>query len=242
MKFDFNQMYTVYGCALQFEHLEHSTAWVCSSDRKRLLQLSPGFEKIFEVNRDILFNDFASTWQASIADTDKTIINHAAWDDYQDNAGDVIVAFYRISTPRSQVKHVCEISAILANDNVCVSVVLEQAPAVWKAYRERLGAISVQDKIEFVENFSQSRIKDQRCNSSMVNTTQGSVSITARELEVIQYLHQGYSAKQTAEVMEISPRTVEMHLRHIKSKLRVKTKHAVLAAMGITERDDAVQL
>ncbi len=52
------------------------------------------------------------------------------------------------------------------------------------------------------------------------------VHVTQREREVIQLLTKGYSAKQTAGLLEISVRTVEAYLSNIRRKVGCRTKLA----------------
>ncbi len=48
--------------------------------------------------------------------------------------------------------------------------------------------------------------------------SQGIVETTGRERETLWYLLSGLTAKQTAQKMAISPRTVEFHLNNLKEK------------------------
>lgn len=58
-----------------------------------------------------------------------------------------------------------------------------------------------------------------------------SVQLTKRELECTSYLKKGFSIKEIAQQMEISPRTAEKHIKHIKSKLNCATKSKVIAKL-----------
>jgi DNA-binding NarL/FixJ family response regulator len=50
--------------------------------------------------------------------------------------------------------------------------------------------------------------------------------LTKRELEVLRLVARGLSDARVAEVLIISPRTVNAHLRSIYSKLGVTSRHA----------------
>jgi len=52
------------------------------------------------------------------------------------------------------------------------------------------------------------------------------LDLTAREMEVLRLLAQGLSDAQIAELLVISPRTVNAHLRSIYSKLNITSRHA----------------
>ena len=49
------------------------------------------------------------------------------------------------------------------------------------------------------------------------------VKLTIRQTQVLQLLAEGYSAKQTADIINISPRTVEFHKYRIMEELKLNT-------------------
>ncbi|WP_234002573.1 response regulator transcription factor [Sphingopyxis sp. MG] len=58
--------------------------------------------------------------------------------------------------------------------------------------------------------------------------------MTARELEVLTLVASGASAKEIARVLEITSRTVESHINHLKLKTRSRNS-AHLVAMALEE-------
>jgi DNA-binding CsgD family transcriptional regulator len=57
--------------------------------------------------------------------------------------------------------------------------------------------------------------------------------LTAREREVLEWLAAGKTDRQIAEILGMSPRTVQKHLQHIYEKLGVETRTAaVMRALG----------
>ncbi len=58
-----------------------------------------------------------------------------------------------------------------------------------------------------------------------------SLSLSKREMESCQYLGQGYTAKETANLLKISPRTVEQYLNNVKEKSGLKTKSQIADLM-----------
>jgi DNA-binding NarL/FixJ family response regulator len=58
--------------------------------------------------------------------------------------------------------------------------------------------------------------------------------LTSREIEVLQLLAEGKTTKEIASNLSISVKTVEAHIRHTKSKLKVNTV-AMLTKMAIKE-------
>ena len=58
-----------------------------------------------------------------------------------------------------------------------------------------------------------------------------SLILSARQGELLFYISRGYSMKQIAQILQISPRTVETHVSHLKIKTKLKSK-ADLVVLG----------
>ena len=54
---------------------------------------------------------------------------------------------------------------------------------------------------------------------------------TKREIDVIQCLVQGKTAKEAGQFLFVSPRTIETHINHIKDKLSVRTRSALIGRL-----------
>jgi LuxR family transcriptional regulator of spore coat protein len=55
--------------------------------------------------------------------------------------------------------------------------------------------------------------------------------LTMREQEILQYVAEGYSAKQVAQRIDIAPRTVERHIENIRQKMHARnTPHMISCA------------
>lgn len=52
--------------------------------------------------------------------------------------------------------------------------------------------------------------------------------VTKREFECLESLSKGFTMKLTAKQLDISPRTVESHIRNLKEKLGMHTKNQLL--------------
>lgn len=63
-------------------------------------------------------------------------------------------------------------------------------------------------------------------NKSLIGVTTGKLS--DRELEVLQFIGQGYSTKKIAGTLYISGKTVESHCANIKNKLNLKNSHELI--------------
>lgn len=55
-----------------------------------------------------------------------------------------------------------------------------------------------------------------------------STQVTDREKECLRLFSQGFTMRNIAEKLDISPRTVEMHLRNVKSKLKINKKNDLI--------------
>lgn len=59
------------------------------------------------------------------------------------------------------------------------------------------------------------------------------LELTHRELQVLELVVQGYSAKEAAQIIKIAPRTVERHIDTIRLKLRARNRaHMVAKAIA----------
>jgi len=54
--------------------------------------------------------------------------------------------------------------------------------------------------------------------------------LTPQELQIARLLADGKTTRETAAAVFISPKTVEYHLRHIYSKLRIHSRDELVAA------------
>jgi LuxR family transcriptional regulator, transcriptional regulator of spore coat protein len=58
--------------------------------------------------------------------------------------------------------------------------------------------------------------------------------LTAREQQVLELVAQGLSAKETAQAIDIAPRTVERHIENVRLKLRARNRtHMVTLALEL---------
>ena len=58
------------------------------------------------------------------------------------------------------------------------------------------------------------------------------VALTPREVEVLSWLAKGKTNRDIADILGMSPRTVNKHLEHIFEKLGVETRTAAAAVAG----------
>lgn len=67
-----------------------------------------------------------------------------------------------------------------------------------------------------------------------IDPQSGVPALTVREQQVLELVAQGLSAKETAQAIEIAPRTVERHIENVRLKLRARNRtHMVTLAMEL---------
>jgi len=67
----------------------------------------------------------------------------------------------------------------------------------------------------------------------LIPTKMGKHMLSRREIECLQCLIDGLSAKETGALLFLSPRTVETYLNHIKDKLKCRTKRDIISLVYI---------
>jgi DNA-binding CsgD family transcriptional regulator len=77
-------------------------------------------------------------------------------------------------------------------------------------------------------NFTKLVQKDNGLNQFIKKNRIGDVYFTSQQINVMRYLIRGNTAKVIAKKLNISPRTVEMHINNIKIKLGVKSKSELI--------------
>jgi LuxR family transcriptional regulator, transcriptional regulator of spore coat protein len=63
----------------------------------------------------------------------------------------------------------------------------------------------------------------------MVEFDTGAFQLTNRETEVLEFVAQGYSAKEVALKLSISPATVERHIENARLKTRTRNRTHMIA-------------
>ncbi|RDI43407.1 response regulator transcription factor [Aquicella lusitana] len=58
----------------------------------------------------------------------------------------------------------------------------------------------------------------------LLSQIKNEIHLTKREIECANYIGQGYTIKEIAELLALSSRTVESHIAHIKTKLNIRRK------------------
>jgi DNA-binding CsgD family transcriptional regulator len=73
----------------------------------------------------------------------------------------------------------------------------------------------------------------QKGKKFIIPTKMGKHMLSRREIECLQCLIDGLSAKETGTKLFLSPRTVETYLNHIKDKLKCRNKRDIISLVYI---------
>lgn len=103
----------------------------------------------------------------------------------------------------------------------------------WLVFDNELGSYrqynleSLQDEADIMKPFEINQKNREKYIERIIaalKTINRGITLSARELECLYYYLSGYSAKETAEYMDISPRTVESYLVGIRNKFGCKNR------------------
>ncbi len=70
-------------------------------------------------------------------------------------------------------------------------------------------------------------------NKYIIRTTRGEIALTKRELDCAELLVKGNTAKETARILNISPRTAEEYLDNIRLKLSCRNKLEIIHCLKL---------
>ncbi len=90
-------------------------------------------------------------------------------------------------------------------------------------------------RARLIEAFLQGQISSPVSVKSRIPKNNHFSALTSREHEVVMAIASGYANKEIAQRLEISPRTVENHLRNIYEKLQVNTRTQLLSILHTSD-------
>jgi DNA-binding NarL/FixJ family response regulator len=77
-------------------------------------------------------------------------------------------------------------------------------------------------KVHQGESYISAEIKDRYFTSLLdINNTESKKELTLKEIEIVKLITQGFTSKEIAEKIFVSPRTVETHRHNILKKLNI---------------------
>jgi PAS domain S-box-containing protein len=138
-----------------------------------------------------------------------------------------------------------EQSGQLSELSTTVKVLLEQQESFKKSYRKDLGSFIAGMVMPFVEKLKQSGLNKhqlsmiERIEFSLNDAvtpiarklTSGVSALSPTALQVAMFIKEGKSTKEIAEIMNLSPKTVEFHREKIREKFGIKNQKANLRSI-----------
>lgn len=87
----------------------------------------------------------------------------------------------------------------------------------------------------FLQTYANIVVKPEPLPTPTASSVSDKEPLTAKETEILQLLHKGYSNKEISRLLNISLSTTKWHLKNIFAKLNVNTRTAALAACDLDE-------
>lgn len=217
-----------------FANLESVVFWVCDANHSRQIYLNKGFETIWGRPREFLYNDHQA-WGSTLLPEDLNNLVVPHWD----NRNKCYSVNFRIHCPDGQLKHIKSAAQVLVDHNnnpIAVAGVDELiAPEQWheRNNNQLNTSLLTQEFIDLLQtNFSTLTPCQQVSEPSLQNfvlTIDGNrLTVARREMECLNHLLKGMSAKQTAYELHLSTRTVEKYLNNLRKRLKCRTKVELL--------------
>lgn len=233
-----------------FNHITESVLWIRSLDFQRQLYLSHNFENIWGAKTEHVYEN-PSRWNEFLLEEDKRYVRERFANRINDPEKiDQDILAYRMKDLQGNI-HFMRGSGFLLTDqnNVHVAfggITQEINDTQWHIERKKqdntLNTNDPQMQLKkYLFEILKNELRINSVNSNAVINHNNSphnlcvvincgrpVTLTAREKECLYYLVSGKSAKQTAALLNVSPRTVEFHLENIKQKAGCRTKLELL--------------
>lgn len=218
--------------------------WIRNHDMSRQIYVSAVYETIWSREEAILY-EIPLIWLDYLAKKDNTIFMKKMQDrhicEYKDPQKNLLL--YQIDTPQQKTQHLrdecfrCESQT----GEIYIVGVSKRLPEMLWISQSRSSVISLDDSDKVIyeqlfklllQHFGIKRKSNIVLSSAeslrleLVNTHK--IKFSKRELECLYHLCKGKTAKQTASIMQLSPRTVETHLENIRNKAKCGNKLEVI--------------
>lgn len=228
-----------------FKHLNSAVFWIRSPDYKTQIYVSEAYEKLWGRTCESLYQ-CPEYWDETLLPGDSTN-NNNCYLSLKDRAakGYTGASLFRIYRPSGEVAHIKDQSCMLFDAQqtpiAIVGVGESLMPQQWQELAK--GQDTVLQEKEEISDFlkiimqayqlsceipSKMNKLDEMVNKQYLLEYEKQVIKTSRrEWQTLYYLLQGYSAKETARLLNISPRTVETYLGTLRAKTGCRSKLAL---------------
>lgn len=213
--------------------------WLRSADCKKQLYVSKAYEAMWQRNCETLYHH-PQSWNTTVVNDDPHgIINSML------NNEDLLKSVYQICLPNGDIRSIYDQSFYLYGANGEKTALGGFATVMpVNLDKDNVKSFMLENQVLSHKDFSNLLLAEFKSSMqpSLITTIPDKPPIRAlnknvvfskREVECIKYLHQGYSTKQIARELNLSPRTVEEYITNIKIKLGCKSRLEIVANVEI---------
>lgn len=226
--------------------LSNSLLWIRDKSMQRQLYISPSFETIFGSDVQQLYQH-PESWESPMHESDQLSVHKQLQKRVQNQLNDIddfSSLFYRVILPNNDIRFIKDTGFPIRDSSGLIVGFYGIAESLqhdaWAKLKESYQKLESNFEKQVSESIK--LITDQLIiNPSATNASQNlkdriervlrndlNVSLTNREFDCLLCLFDGKTAKESARILEISPRTVEAHLVAIKQKLDCTKKIEIL--------------
>lgn len=201
--------------------------WIRSIDYCEQIYLSPGFEKVFQQPCDLLYEHPKAFSDFLVSENRSSFMKSYVSRHIQTDSDKHII--YQIKRPSGEVRTIKDNFFTLYNSDLKPSYAAGVALDITNklnSVETKYSISDIQDQHSLNSNNFQNELYEKLKLSSEDEDEQQKLtkSLSRREKQCAYYLLKGYSAKQTAEILHLSPRTVEDYINSLKHKYACKSK------------------
>ncbi len=247
----FSNLFTIsqQGFNALFDYLANDpkiVTWIASPDFIKQIYLSKSFESLFGWSNQAMYEDM-TLWRRFLLPEDKKSALHHLFVQNPDT-DECKTMYYRCLDPRGQILHIKDHHFSLHNkENQLIayagycSILSNEEWSNPRAKRFSKANSASQALYQLVKRefnldvnptcqTSQRSISSQKPYTIMIK--ERCIQLTTREAETLYYLMCGHSTKVIAQHLDISPRTVEIHITHIRSKANTRSRLELLSKIS----------
>lgn len=222
----------------QVSDIDSKVCWIRNPNYSQQLYISPSYEKLWGIKPEKLY-EHPLSWNETVVNTDiiQKLINRTP------NSNTTYFQIRDADGKLKFIKDTCFHLFDLSGELMAVAGISEDLAFVqWEAeMRNNKSAFHATDMVTAIlDQFTsqsivlpKTEIETTRHPKIILTTDGETVKLTARESTCLKYLYEGQTAKQIARLLRISPRTVEVHINNMKSKLGCRSRFELINKLHI---------
>lgn len=215
--------------------------WIADYKFSYQIYLSESFKTLFGWSRDSMYNDL-SLWRHFLIPDDKKRAETELLENYKDNLPFKLM-YYRCHNPQGKILYAEDHHFPLEDQegNVIVhgGYVNLLTPEQWHEKKQHQCKQQNQSKglffyetilreFKLKKSLNKEKPHCDKIDYSILFKNQR-ISLTHREAQTLYYLLQGYSTKLIAKQLNRSPRTIDIHINHIREKTKTRSRLELLS-------------